>query len=119
MRVTLVVSNELEASALALVGDGRGADDFISFFGGLADLWSGWEGERSWASPEGHVELAAVSDRTGHVRLSCTFHPVRERGLWTASSEVHLEAGGLGDLHARIRSLMGGLPSIVELYGWP
>lgn len=35
----------------------------------MAAEWMGWNEEKSWSDLEGNVEIAATSDRTGHISL--------------------------------------------------
>ena len=44
------------------------------FFREMAAEWLGWAGEKTWSDLEQSVEIAATTDRTGHVSLSVTLN---------------------------------------------
>ncbi len=72
-----------------------------AFFAELAKQWRGWKGEKRWGSMEGELDLAAVSDSTGHVRLTVRMRPDAYPAVWSATASVLIEAGQLEGLERR------------------
>jgi hypothetical protein len=62
----------------------------------LSDDWRGWDGERTWASIEGGVDLAATHDGLGHVALRVRIRSRLYDDDWTANGVIWLDAGQLG-----------------------
>ena len=62
----------------------------------LSDDWRGWDGERTWASIEGRVDLAATHDGLGHVALRVRVRSGLYDDNWTAIGVIWIDAGQLG-----------------------
>ena len=62
-----------------------------SFFREMADEWKGWDGERRWASLEGHIELSAIHDRVVILRFEMS--PQFDHYPWRLSGAVEIEPG--------------------------
>jgi hypothetical protein len=80
------------------------------FFSELAGAWRGWEGERTWGSLEGEVDLRATHNKLGTVRLpvalrSDVYSPTGRGHIWTASGLLFLDAGGLDRLASQAAQL--------------
>lgn len=74
-----------------------------AFFTDLATHWQGWQGERVWQSLDGELQLAAKSDRTGHVYLQVDLRDaVQDR--WRLTAALVLEAGQLDLLATTARA---------------
>ena len=43
-------------------------------FHDMAAEWMGWAGEKTWSDLETNVEIAATSDKTGHISLRVTLN---------------------------------------------
>lgn len=71
----------------------------VRFFSDIADHWRGWEGEITWHSLEGELELAAVSDVLGHITITVRAHPPTYPANWAAEASVLVDAGQLERLH--------------------
>jgi hypothetical protein len=71
------------------------------FFRRLADDWRGWDGERTWASIEGAVDLAATHDGLGHVALRVRICGGQFEHDWTVTGVVWLDAGQLAQTARR------------------
>jgi hypothetical protein len=66
----------------------------------LAVSWKGWDGIKSWFAMEGELELAATSDRIGHVTLTVAIPASANQRQWSARVAVTIEAGQLERLAA-------------------
>ncbi len=68
-------------------------DSLAAFFADLASSWRGWDGEKTWASAEGDLEISVTADALGH----CTFAFVVRDGptwSWLARLErIRVDAG--------------------------
>jgi Family of unknown function (DUF6228) len=64
----------------------------------LAAQWSGWKGSEEWGSLEGELEIEAICDATGHVKLTFKVPGYGEFLCWSASVWVAVEAGQLEQL---------------------
>jgi Family of unknown function (DUF6228) len=73
--------------------DGEHTLDLL--FRRLADDWRGWEGERTWSSLEGDLDLAATHDGLGHVALRVRLRSGPYEEDWLATGTIWLEAGQL------------------------
>jgi hypothetical protein len=62
----------------------------------LSDDWRGWDGERTWTSIEGGLDLAASHDGLGHVALRVRVRSGLYGDAWTARGVIWLDAGQLG-----------------------
>ena len=70
------------------------------FFQDLAKNWKGWDGEKSWESLEGDLDIFASSDKLGHVTLTFRLGNAN-RGLdedWVLVVKMSTEAGLLDDI---------------------
>jgi hypothetical protein len=65
------------------------------FFRRLSDDGRGWEGERTWASIEGSIDLTATHDGLGHVALRVRLRSGLAVDDWAAAGVIWLDAGGL------------------------
>jgi hypothetical protein len=43
-----------------------------AWFQGMADEWTGWQGEKNWGDLESRVTLSATAEATGHIRIKVT-----------------------------------------------
>lgn len=85
------------------VYEDSGYENLARFFEALAESWRGWDGQRSYESIEGDLELVARHD--GHIRLGVSLTPYP---AWNLSSGLVLEAGEELDLAAHaVRALVG------------
>ncbi|MHB8839025.1 MAG: DUF6228 family protein [Gemmatimonadaceae bacterium] len=77
-------------------------------FGEAAAHWKGWEGRKSWNSPEGDLALHLTCDQSGHVVLSVLIRtePGEPDG-WQHHAELALEVGQLDGV---VRGLGGVWP---------
>ena len=75
-------------------------EELAAFLRGVADDWRGWDGEHSWSSLEGEVELRLATDRLGHVTVRVALVPDLVRS-WRAGAELMVDAGDLQRLAAR------------------
>jgi Family of unknown function (DUF6228) len=81
------------------------APNFGDFFSSLAKDWKGWDGERSWATLEGEFELAATSDRLGHIQLRFFLRPAYTGLHWELRGALELEAGQLDSIAQEAREV--------------
>jgi hypothetical protein len=72
-------------------------DGVRQFFEGLAADWRGWEGERTWASLEGDIELAASHNKLGRVTVVVRLRNEQWSGVsrWSAAADLVVDAGAL------------------------
>ncbi|WP_019142744.1 DUF6228 family protein [Noviherbaspirillum massiliense] len=68
------------------------------FFGGLANEWSGWKGEKGWGAIEGEYNLLATSDSLGHITLVAELNLNDVVPGWSGSVSLIVEAGQLEQL---------------------
>ena len=68
---------------------------WAEFFTDLARNWRGWSGEKSQASLEGHLSIAATSDSLGHVSMRVVLRGDFGRSDWQAERTIFLEGGQL------------------------
>ncbi len=111
------VSGLLESFVVSLEATGLSASvrvdypsygpSLVRFFSDLADHWRGWEGEITWHSLEGELDLAAVSDVLGYITITVRVHPPTYPVSWTAGASVLVEAGQLERLHRQFVSFCG------------
>jgi hypothetical protein len=69
-----------------------GFDGIDESFQDIATNWRGWDGAKTWRSPETHLTIDATALRSGHRRLRFT---LRDDTLptWSAWVEVDVEGG--------------------------
>ena len=74
-----------------------------AFFTDLAESWRGWDGERSWESPEHDLMIIATADHAGHCNIEFT---VRDGPIhtWKATIGGFVIDGG-EDMAAVARSI--------------
>ena len=76
----------------------------VEYFAGLSALWwKGWEGERTFASLEGHLELVASRDALGRVHIRVSLCDNLHDPCWSAAGTLEVEAGQLPNLAEQIR----------------
>lgn len=73
------------------------------FFGNLATNWTGWEGNKEWASLEGELKLKASCDCLGHIFLSVDLKNGAPP-IWQIQAELVLEAGQLNRIAGEARA---------------
>lgn len=61
----------------------------------LADDWRGWEGERTWSSLEGDLDLSATHDGLGHIALEVRLRSGPYAEDWLVRGTIWLDAGQL------------------------
>ncbi|WP_020673298.1 DUF6228 family protein [Amycolatopsis nigrescens] len=79
------------------------------FLDELASDFRGWDGTRSWHSPNRDLRVQAIHHARGHVRLTWTLEPWRHSvaGYWTATTITDCEAGAeLGRLAATLHRFL-------------
>ncbi|MFI8103039.1 DUF6228 family protein [Streptomyces sp. NPDC086023] len=107
-------SVELQAPGLTARVDDvvawRREDGLAAFLDALAADYRGWDGARTWRTPDRDLAVSAVFGSGGHVGLTWTVRPWRHAaGDWSASVTVWLEAGEqMATLAADIRHLLAG-----------
>ena len=78
-----------------------------AFFADLAANWRGWVGTKTAESLEGHLHVAATSDRAGHVRLRVRLRDLLVENDWLAEVNIHLEAGQLDQIASAAAGYFG------------
>jgi hypothetical protein len=79
----------LDAATGVFIFDFDGIDDY---FNDLAANWRGWEGTKSWRSPESHLVVEATATSNGHRRLRFSLRDLPVP-TWRAWVELDLEGG--------------------------
>ncbi|MFC0438962.1 DUF6228 family protein [Kutzneria buriramensis] len=109
--------DDMVAFCIELGGDGMTAvahgvvvagESPAAFVEGLAASFEGWSGVRAWQNLDRDVRIEAVFEPGGHVDLTWTVEPWRERYSWAASVTVKgVEAGEqMRRLAADLRELL-------------
>lgn len=80
---------------------------WAAYFQDLAENWRGWDGTKCERSVEGHLELEATADSTGHITLRVTLSNEPLYDVWRASCRLRLEAGQLEALAKRASRFFG------------
>ena len=75
----------------------------VELFEYMAREWKGWDGEISWASPEGDFSLIAVSDKKGHISLKLRLSQTDDSEPWQADVTLNLESGLMNNASHQIR----------------
>lgn len=78
-------------AAVAAYDTPSGLDGLADFFREMADDWNGWDGERTWSSLEGHIELTASHRRVVTLRFEMSSQ--QEQNPWRLSGTVEIEPG--------------------------
>jgi hypothetical protein len=71
----------------------------------MADDWRGWEGERTWSSPEGDLDLSATHDGLGHVALEIRLRSGLHAEDWLVRGTIWLDAGQLNEVARKAAAL--------------
>jgi hypothetical protein len=76
----------------------------VDYFRELASAWTGWTGDKVFASVEGDLALRATHDGLGHVLLWVRLgtEVAEEPKTWLVSAPLALEAGSLAGLATRV-----------------
>jgi len=98
---------DLFAAALVWMGYEHYFSSPLAWFSDLANLWTGWEGERTWESIEHGLRLSAVHDRRGHVKLDVTLRSGFWENDWLVRATVQVEAGQLERMARHAASFFG------------
>lgn len=98
----------LDATRCVFVFGWDGLDGFLNE---LASSWRGWEGTKTWTSPEGDLHLDADVDHLGHTTLKFT---ARDGPLptWRATVQTVVAAGeDMKSLAAAVGELLSVISS--------
>lgn len=68
------------------------------YFADLATNWTGWKGDKSHASVDGKLLVAATCDAAGHVQLPLTLHGPHFEPDWTVEVCIPIVAGNFDAL---------------------
>ena len=81
-----------------------GLDGLADYFAEMSDDWRGWDGERTWASVQGELQLTSRHEG-GHIAIDV----VLDREItWTVSTELAIEPGEQLTVAVRdLRELLG------------
>ena len=72
-------------------------------FDSIAADWKGWKGKKEWKAIEGDLEIAATSDRLGHVRLDIEIRNHDPEDDWSVTAPIFVDAGELETIAKKIR----------------
>jgi len=77
-----------------------GWSDIAGFFSDLAQHWRGWDGPKTWTSPEHDLTVTATHESGSHVRVAIVLQDGPAH-TWSASTSVDVEPGEEMTLLAR------------------
>jgi hypothetical protein len=72
----------------------------------MAQHWRGWDGTKHWQSIESDFELRCTSDGLGHVVIEVTLRSGPYEEDWAVRAPIHLDAGDLEAIAARVKTLL-------------
>ena len=97
-------------SATARVENSRAIQGPEIFFQDIAQDWRGWDGEKTWHSLDGELDLTATSDLRGHITIRVQLQPTAGPEGWRVTSYAYAEAGQLDSLSRRVAQFFGREP---------
>ena len=78
----------------------------VTLFDDMAADRRGWEGEKQWDSVDNDFALSCTSDAQGAVAMTATLKGPYHEGEWCVQAVIHVGAGQLRELAAKVRRFM-------------
>lgn len=88
-----------------------GWDGLDSFLSEIADSYRGWEGTKSWASPEGDLKVEAEPHHRGHNTLRFTARDGPNPTWWATATAVVAASEDMANLASSVKSFLSPLRS--------
>jgi hypothetical protein len=79
----------------------------------MAVNWNGWQGEVTWASLGGELNLRCSQGRAGHVTIRVDLRSGPGENDWAVHSTIMTEAGQLDEIARQAERFFGAAKTVV------